>query len=76
MSTQNFGVKAQQCTRPFYIEDGVGLIVDDVDEHVSLSIIHSAFLIHVELDNMRVRQKCQTSIERKEKYEKVKKTLS
>ncbi len=35
---------------PFNIKDGVGLIVDNVDEHVGLSIIHSALLVHMELE--------------------------
>lgn len=38
---------------PFDIQDGVGLIVDTVDEHVSLSVIHPALFIHMELENRR-----------------------
>lgn len=40
-------------TRPFNIQDGVGLIVDNMDQHVSMSIIHPALLVHVELNKCR-----------------------
>lgn len=40
-------------TRPFNIQDGVGLIVDNMDQHVSLSIIHPALLVHVELNKCK-----------------------
>lgn len=43
-------MKAPNRTRPFHIQDGVGLVVDDVDQHVSLSVAHSALFVHVELD--------------------------
>lgn len=35
---------------PFNIQDGVGLIVNNVDKHVCLSVIHPALLVHMKLD--------------------------
>lgn len=35
---------------PFNVQDGVGLIVNYVDKHVCLSIIHPALLVHMKLD--------------------------
>lgn len=40
---------------PLNIQDCVGLIIDNVDEHVGLSVIHPAFLIHMKLLTKKVR---------------------
>lgn len=48
-------VKLRRLSLPLNIQDCVGLIIDNVDEHVGLSVIHPAFLVHMKLMTKKVR---------------------